>query len=210
VDLPGHGRSLHDDIAVPGAAKLLGAVGGQSTYVGYSMGGRIALHLAMAQPSLVKGLVLIGATAGIADRAEREERRLSDQQLAQTAVELGTDHFIDRWLGHSLFAHLSPETACRSARKTNRIEGLAGTLVHRGTGAMEPVHDRLSALAMPVLILAGEHDQKFQGIGLELQDAIGANARFEQVPGAGHACHLEAPTTTAGLINDWLGPKARR
>ncbi|HEX6785940.1 MAG TPA: alpha/beta fold hydrolase, partial [Acidimicrobiales bacterium] len=75
VDAPGHGGSSAGRADLTEGAALLGAAGGRATYVGYSMGGRLALHLALDHPDHVDALVLLGATAGIEDEEERAARR---------------------------------------------------------------------------------------------------------------------------------------
>jgi len=210
VDMPGHGASQNDDASLPMAAQLLGQVGGTGTYLGYSMGGRIALHLAIQQPELVEALILIGTSAGIVDSAERIDRLNSDCSLAESMSQLSINEFIDQWLTHPLFAHLSDEQSYRDERLANRIDGLASTLVHRGTGAMRPLHDEVGSLTMPVLILVGADDLKFIALGAELKSLIGSNATCLLVPDVGHACHLEAPVATAALVNTWLSTKGKR
>ena len=69
---------------------------------------------------------------------------------------------------------------------------------------MEPLWDRLAALAMPVLVVAGELDAAYVDAGRRLADAIGANADLVLVPGAGHACHLERPDAFCLIAADFL------
>ena len=82
VDAPGHGGSGAAPVGLVQGAELLVEAGGPGVYVGYSMGGRLALHAALAAPSSVLALVLVGATAGIEDPAERAARRAADEELA--------------------------------------------------------------------------------------------------------------------------------
>lgn len=204
VDLPGHGRSKHDDADLPGAAALvssaMAAAGGAGTWIGYSMGGRVLLHAALAQPGTVGRLVLIGATAGLISADERTERRAADARLADRLLAEGLDPFLEFWLGLPLFAGLSDEVSARSERMANRPEGLAASLRNCGTGTQVPLWDRLSELSMPVLIVVGERDEKFLTIGQEMTAAIGSNASMAVIDGAGHACHLEHPEATAEVI----------
>ena len=206
VDAPGHGRSGHDDVDLPGAGRLLGDVGGTAHYLGYSMGGRTVLHLALARPELVRSLVLIGVTAGLDDEADRIARRAADEELARRLEEEPLDRFVDRWLAGPLFRDLTPATACREERLANRASGLAASLRHCGTGTQEPLWDRLAAIQVPVLVLAGEGDPKFRAAGERLVGAIGANARLHVQPGAGHAVHLERPGDVADLVTGFLAP----
>ena len=204
VDAPGHGGSADIEVDLAAGAELLGSTGGRATYLGYSMGGRLALHLALARPDLVERLVLIGATAGIDDPDERAARRRADEELATTIERDGVPAFIDRWLQNPLFARLPADAAALAERRRNSVSGLASSLRLAGTGAQEPSWDRLHALAMPVLVLAGEHDEKFRALGERLATSIGANARFEIVPGAGHPAHLERPDAVAGQVERFL------
>lgn len=204
VDLPGHGRSAHDDADLPTAAELttdaIVAAGGAATWVGYSMGGRVLLHAALAAPEHIGRLVLIGATAGLVDPAERADRRAADAVLADRLLADGLSSFLDFWLGLPLFAGLSSNASARTERETNRPDGLAASLRNCGTGTQEPLWDRLPELAMPVLIVVGERDEKFRAIGEDMATAVGTNATVTVIEGTGHACHLEDPTATAAAI----------
>lgn len=203
VDLAGHGSTpVAQDL--PEAAHRLGRDGGWGTYLGYSLGGRIALHLALAQPDLVAGLVLVGAHPGIEDGDERTERRQADGTLADHLLAVGLETFLDEWLAQPLFASLPPEADQRAERLTNDPAALATTLRNLSTGRQVPLWDRLPALAMPVLVLAGERDDKYTRLGRQAVAAIGANAAFETVPDAGHAAHLEQPEFVAQRIRAFL------
>ena len=161
VDLPGHGRSAGYRAGLWEAARLLGEACGQGAYLGYSMGGRVCLHLALAAPYLVRRLVLVGATAGIQDAGERAARRRDDEAQAAAIERDGVDAFLERWLAQPLFAGLPPDAGGVEERRTNTAAGLAASLRLSGTGAQEPLWDRLGALTVPVLVVAGERDERF-------------------------------------------------
>ena len=203
VDLAGHG-STPTARDLPEAAHRLGRDGGWGTYLGYSLGGRVALHLALAQAELVTGLVLIGAHPGIEDPAEREVRRQADDDLADHLEAIGLEAFLDEWLAQPLFASLPPEADQRSERLANDPGTLAATLRNLSTGRQIPLWDRLPALAVPVLVLAGERDGRYTRLGRQAVAAIGANATFEFVPDAGHAAHLEQPEFVAQRVRAFL------
>ena len=137
--------------------------------------------------------MLLGATAGIVDDGERAARRAADEALAADLERDGLEVFLERWLALPLFAGLSPDAAGVDDRRRNTAAGLAASLRLAGTGSQADLWGRLGRLDVPVLVLAGERDAKFAGIGRELAAAIGENARFEAVAGAGHAAHLEQP-----------------
>lgn len=203
IDLPGHGDApAPADADLWASAHRLTEEGGAAVYIGYSMGGRVALHAALARPDTVQGLVLIGATAGIADDAERAARRAADERLADHIERVGVDAFVDEWLRNPLFAGLSPEAARRDDRLRNTPAGLAASLRAAGTGTQEPLWDRLDGIEAPTLVLVGADDAKFAALGGRLVTAI-PGAELVAVPGAGHSVHLERPEATAAAIADW-------
>jgi 2-succinyl-6-hydroxy-2,4-cyclohexadiene-1-carboxylate synthase len=202
VDLPGHGGAAAVAAELWGAADHLVDRGGRATYVGYSMGGRVALHAALARPDQVEGLVLIGATAGIDDSTERVARRTSDDRLAERIEEIGVEAFVDEWLANPLFARLTDDTAQRDDRMRNTAHGLAQSLRSTGTGTQDPLWDRLDEIESPVLVIAGEHDDKFIEIGHRLVTGL-TRGELHLVAGAGHSAHLERPDETVAAIVDW-------
>ncbi len=203
VDLPGHGGSGGVRVGFEEAAGLVGETGGVGVYVGYSLGGRLCLRLALDRPDLVPALVLIGASPGIGDPGGRAERRQADEALARRIERGGVAAFLDHWLAGPLFATLPAQAAGREERLANTAEGLAYALRRLGTGTQEPLWDRLDELR-PALLVAGERDPKFAGIARDMAAAIGPAARVELVPGAGHAVHLERPAGTAALVEEFL------
>jgi 2-succinyl-6-hydroxy-2,4-cyclohexadiene-1-carboxylate synthase len=204
VDLPGHGDAEPPaDLDLWASAELLADQGGPGVYVGYSMGGRVALHTALARPEVVERLVLIGATAGIDDPDERAVRRASDERLADHIETVGVPTFIDEWLANPLFAGLTDDTALRDDRLRNTSAGLAASLRATGTGTQIPLWDRLGEIECPVLVLVGEHDAKFTDLGRRLVDGL-PRAELVVVPGAGHSVQLEQPEATVDAIAAWL------
>jgi 2-succinyl-6-hydroxy-2,4-cyclohexadiene-1-carboxylate synthase len=204
VDLPGHGDAEPPaDLDLWASAELLADQGGAGVYVGYSMGGRVALHTALARPEVVERLVLIGATAGIDDPDERAARRAADERLADHIEAVGVPTFIDEWLTNPLFAGLTDDTALRDDRLRNTSAGLAASLRATGTGTQIPLWDRLGEIECPVLVLVGEHDAKFTDLGRRLVDGL-PRAELVVVPGAGHSVHLEQPEATVDAIAAWL------
>jgi 2-succinyl-6-hydroxy-2,4-cyclohexadiene-1-carboxylate synthase len=170
---------------------------------GYSMGGRIALHLALAMPGRVRRLVLVGASPGIADPVERAERRRSDERLAGELEGMTIDEFARRWARTPVLAGLPDEVLARvhADRLRNTPKGLAAALRGLGTGALPSLWGRLAELAMPVVLVAGERDEKFSAIGREMATSI-AEAEVVAVAGTGHAVHLEAADEVARIVGD--------
>lgn len=168
---------------------------------GYSMGGRIALALALAAPERIESLTLVSASPGLADAGERSARRAADEALADSIEEGGVEAFAARWAAQPLFAGQPPvvAAAAHADRLRNTAAGLAAALRGLGTGAMEPLWGRLPELRMPVTLIAGERDAKFRAIG-ERMAAVIPSATLHVVPGTGHAPQLEAPAAVAELL----------
>jgi 2-succinyl-6-hydroxy-2,4-cyclohexadiene-1-carboxylate synthase len=211
VDLPGHGESGDLPLDLAEGAAALGRTGGRATYVGYSMGGRLTLRLAVDAPALVARMVLVSATAGLDDAAARRDRRQSDEALARRLERVGLPTFLEEWLGQPLFANLPVGAADLDDRLGNTAAGLAASLRLAGTGTQLPLWDRLGGLTMPVLVVAGALDAKFVASGERLAAGI-PRAELAVVPGAGHAVHLERPDAFADVLLGWLdrsGPEGQ-
>ncbi len=204
VDAPGHGRSGHATAGLREGAALIGAAGGPATYVGYSMGGRYCLQLALARPDLVEALAVVGASAGIEDASAREARAAEDEQRAARLESIGLEAFLDEWLAMPLFAGLSDAQAHRSARLENDAAALAASLRHAGTGHQQPLWARLGELAMPVLVVTGELDDTYRELSARIVRTIGANASLAVVAGSGHAPQLDRPYEFLAALRRWL------
>ena len=169
-------------------------------WAGYSMGGRLALQIALTSPGIVSALVLISVNPGIEDPAARRDRRRTDGNLAAYVETAGIEPFLDRWLAQPMFAHLEKA-------RLNRLDSsdaIAHQLRTLGQGACEPVWDRLGELAMPVAVIAGDRDEKYSGIARRTAAAIGPNAGLHIIPGAGHALLQEAPAAVAAILSALL------
>jgi 2-succinyl-6-hydroxy-2,4-cyclohexadiene-1-carboxylate synthase len=203
VDLPGHGDARHVVAGVEDGADLAGDIGGRAAYVGYSMGGRYALALAVRHPDLVTALVLVGASPGLADESERTHRRRRDHALAAAIEAVGIDRFVNDWLAQSMFAGLSPVARFEDERRRNDPAALAESLRRAGTGAQPSLWDRLPELDVPVLLVVGQADEKYCAIAQRMAAAL-PSASVELVAEAGHAAHLEQPHRVAAAVDAFL------
>jgi 2-succinyl-6-hydroxy-2,4-cyclohexadiene-1-carboxylate synthase len=228
-DLPGHGGTgwragrpagpvagVHpDDLSrasiersADDLVELLDALGQRSAHVvGYSMGARVALRLAIAHPACVGRLVLEAASAGIADDAERTSRRAADEALTQILERGGIVGFVDAWERSPVLAgeaRLSAATrsALREIRLGHDPAGLAASLRAAGQGAMEPLHGRLGDVAAATLVIVGAGDPARERAATVAAGIPGA--RLAVVDEAAHAPHLEAPDAFRRLVLDFV------
>jgi 2-succinyl-6-hydroxy-2,4-cyclohexadiene-1-carboxylate synthase len=204
LDAPGHGESAGVEADLPTGADLMARAGGEAAWVGYSMGGRYALHVALRHPDLVRRLVLVSATGGMDSPEDRAARRQSDEALAVKVETEGVPAFVAWWLQRPLFATLPPEAAAVESRLGGTATGLAASLRLAGTGTQEPLWSQLPRLEMPVLVVAGGEDEAYTGHARRLAAGVGENATLAIIPGAGHACHLERPEAFLETIQPFL------
>jgi 2-succinyl-6-hydroxy-2,4-cyclohexadiene-1-carboxylate synthase len=204
LDAPGHGGSSQVRASLPETAALVAGTAGPGIYLGYSMGARMALHVALAAPEVVHSLVLVGGTPGIEDASERAARRRRDRELAQRIRRRGVDAFVHEWLEQPMFASLPAHARFDAERRSNTAEGLASSLELAGTGAQASLWPDLSSLDMPVLLIAGEADHRYAAIAERMVRTIGTNAEAVRIPEAGHAAHLEQPESFVAALRAWL------
>jgi 2-succinyl-6-hydroxy-2,4-cyclohexadiene-1-carboxylate synthase len=217
IDIIGHGASsapedpsrYHFEHALHDLAQVITQLGiARAAWLGYSMGGRLALGMAVNHPDLVSALILESATAGIQDEHERHERAEADLVLAQRIEEIGVEAFVDEWEGLPIWEsqRALPVDVLRLQREIrlrNRAIGLANSLRGMGQGAQPSYWDRLSEIDVAVLLLAGAHDRKFVGIAGQMGIRI-ADATLSIVPEAGHAVHLERPDEFLSDVREFL------
>jgi 2-succinyl-6-hydroxy-2,4-cyclohexadiene-1-carboxylate synthase len=217
VDLPGHGRTgIHADLArigVEGTADDLAVIlerldAVPAHVLGYSLGARVALRLAVAHPDVVARLVLESPSAGIARAGERSSRRRADAALAAAIERDGIEAFVDAWERRPVFASQATLPARRAARIRrlrlgNRGAGLAASLRAAGQGAMAPLHDRLAAVRAPTLVIAGALDPAGRARAETVASGV-PGARVAILDGAGHTPHEERPLRFRRLALDFL------
>lgn len=213
IDLLGHGQSdsptdparyrmehcLEDLLALLDQLKL-----NRINLLGYSMGGRVALHFAAAHPERLNALILESASPGLAEATEREARRQSDEALADFIEREGLTAFVDRWENLPVFASQArlPEAAraeLRAQRLQNHPLGLANSLRGLGVGVQSPLWEALPNLHVPTLLITGELDSKFTAIAHSMAQAL-PQAHLTIIPNAGHTIHLEQPALFNHLI----------
>jgi 2-succinyl-6-hydroxy-2,4-cyclohexadiene-1-carboxylate synthase len=204
-DLPGHGRATDAPeaaITFHGCVEhLLALAPPRFALGGYSMGGRLALHLALAAPERVTRLLLVSTTAGLDGERERAARRTADEGIARELEQGPFERWIERWRSQPLFAADPP--AVRAAAAADQLRNdpvaLAGALRGLGTGAMPPVWDRLHELRMPAIVAVGARDEKFRALGRRLADRLPSGELV--VLDGGHALPWENPDALAAALD---------
>ena len=200
-DLPGHGatgtleRSAYSLSGMSQTLLLfLNRYGLNPHLLGYSMGGRLALHLSTLDAP-VQTCTVIGAHPGIASMAEREARAQSDRLLAAHIRKVGIKKFADEWEANPIIRSQSriPQEALlglQNGRRKQSPEGLAKSLEEAGTGVMSPLLPQLKPLQKPLLYVTGSEDEKFYKLSkiLEEEEVI---TKLITLPHAGHCAHLE-------------------
>jgi 2-succinyl-6-hydroxy-2,4-cyclohexadiene-1-carboxylate synthase len=214
-DLRGHGEThtRHGSpCSMEACTEDLGALwdelGVERTHLaGYSMGGRLALHVAARRPDRLLSLLTIGAHAGL-DEDAREGRRRGDEGLAERIEKEGIEAFVDYWGALPLFAGLerrgpSYVAQLRAERLQNHVAGLACSLRGMGAGTMEPVWDDLGRVTFPCTFVAGQQDHGYVTSARKLASTV-RQGQVEIVPRAGHAVHQERPDAFARLLASHL------
>ena len=227
IDLPGHGARRHEvapsehelEAVMASIGEAVDGVGrGQApdatppALVGYSMGGRLALHFAVRHPHRVSALVLESASPGLARDAERVRRRMDDEALAQALESEGIERFVEHWASLPLFASRRrlPQTvrnSLRAAQLANEPRALAASLRGLGTGGLPSLWDRLPETPVPTLVVVGSLDDKFMEIGRRMVDLL-PHARLAVIRNCGHTVHLEDPSAWTEVVGGFLARHA--
>jgi 2-succinyl-6-hydroxy-2,4-cyclohexadiene-1-carboxylate synthase len=217
IDIIGHGASAAPEdpshYVLEQALHDLGEVTAQlgiarAAWLGYSLGGRLALGMAVDHPESVSSLILESATAGIQHERERVQRAEADQELARRIEAVGIETFVQEWEQLPIWESqrgLPVEVLQlqREIRLRNRAVGLANSLRGMGQGAQPSYWDRLDEIEVPVLLMAGALDRKFVGIAGQMGVRI-AGAELSVVPDSGHAVHLERPREFLENVRQFL------
>ena len=214
-DLPGHGRSADStamsvDRVCDSLLEILYDLKiSKATILGYSMGARIALNFAIVYQSHTRSLILESCTPGILDEAERQKRRLDDESLGKSIRRRGLDWFVDYWENLEVFASQKSldggiRARIRNERFSNSPIGLAKSLEGAGTGSMLPMWLKLRDIRVPVLLLAGEKDEKYISIAKEMKRKMPANSTLSIIKDSGHAPHIEDYPKFENTITNFL------
>jgi len=217
IDLPGHGRTPAPPDPARGtlplvagdiAARLRDLGATPAHLVGYSMGARLALGIALLHPYAVRTLILESGSPGLATEAERAARRALDEALATRIEQNGIVAFVEEWERLPLWESQRrlPEAVrqrLRAQRLRNTPAGLAASLRSMGIGAQPSFWDDLPRLSIPTLLITGALDEKFTVIARDMC-AHCPVMTHHVIEGAGHAPHLECPAAFVKRVVEFI------
>ncbi|CAM8957088.1 unnamed protein product [Rhodiola kirilowii] len=238
LDIPGHGSSkirnheaeewqkcgLKMEIVAAFLRKLIGDVTPHKvTLVGYSMGARIALYMALKFANKVDGAVIISGSPGLKDESSKKIRRRIDDSRARSLIDNGLEVFLDNWyaqeLWESLRDHPRFKSIVASRSRHDDMSGLAKALSGLSIGRQQSLWEDLKSCTTPLLIIVGEKDAKFKRIGQEMLHELASSTmskdneteetyQMVEVCDSGHAVHLENPLAFIKELRQFL-EKAR-
>ena len=190
-------------------AEIAGA--GADFLVGYSLGGRLALRAALRSPEAYRGVVLVGATAGIEEGPMRVQRAEADEKLASWMEAMPIEDIVALWERQPLFADQAEALVeeQRPGRLSQDQRSLALLLRTAGQGVLDPVWDELHSFELPLLAIAGARDDGYSAAAKRI-GSLAPNARAAIVAEAGHAPQLQQPDEVARLITEFLEQAAPR
>ena len=223
VDLPGHGHTdspadparYTPESVIRDLTRILDALGVGSAHVmGYSMGARLALRMALDAPERVRSLILESGTTGIPDAEARRERRENDETLARDIEERGIEWFVAHWEALPIFETqralpAEARDAQRARRLLQRPVGLARALRALGQGAEPDLTPRLPEVGVPTLVLAGELDPAYRAYAERIAAGI-PESKQVVVQRAGHNIHLEQPEALGTVLTLTLNELRRQ
>ncbi|MBN3944823.1 2-succinyl-6-hydroxy-2,4-cyclohexadiene-1-carboxylate synthase [Nostoc sp. NMS9] len=206
LDLPGHGKTqvLGSDEyykiepTAQAIINLLDELKIDKCYlIGYSMGGRLALYLTLHFPERFIKVVLESASPGLATEAERLERLRRDAQIAKklsrTIIQTDFIAFLSNWYSQPIFGSIKkhPEfERLLENRLQNHLIELTKSLKFMGTGNQPSLWEKLKENTTPLLLLAGEKDEKFKDINTEIAN-ICKIAQLKVINNTAHNIHFE-------------------
>ncbi|MGB3557953.1 MAG: 2-succinyl-6-hydroxy-2,4-cyclohexadiene-1-carboxylate synthase [Geitlerinemataceae cyanobacterium] len=211
IDLPGHGKTKWSgNYSMERTARAIVQFVDEQQLsaidlVGYSMGGRIALHLALNFPEKFPVAILESASPGLKTVSERQSRSQQDADLADR-LEMDFPQFLKMWYDRPLFASFAQQKNFDKIlvqRWQNSPTELAKALRGLSTGEQPSGWQNLPLHRHPLLLLAGEFDRKFIAINQAMSELL-PTAQLQIIPDAGHVVHVEQPIAFANRIAAFL------
>lgn len=177
----------------------------QAALIGYSMGGRLALYLAIHYPHRFPKVVLESASPGLKTQSERQARLEQDQALA-TQIETNFPEFLTKWYEQPLFDSFRqhPSFAKILAQRSEHLpSGLAHSLRQMSIGNQPNLWSSLAQCQQPILLLVGARDRKFVQINQQMA-TLCRTAKLMIAPELGHNIHFENNLLFQDCLTDFL------
>lgn len=188
-----------------GVGQLAADLPDRSLFVGYSMGARLCLAIALSRPEICAGLVFVSGNPGIEDESARDTRYAGDCKIADRIDAQPRRDFLHSWYTEStVFRSLSPdvrddEIERKSMASSNDWSDILRTY---SIGRQPDFWSRLSELQVPVMAIAGMLDRKYANIILRMGTLPTISARI--VPACGHIVHREQPHVFLRLLQEFI------
>ncbi len=177
------------------------ANGEKSILLGYSLGGRLALHACLSRPDLWKSAIVVGADPGLESEEEKKLQLDRDQNWAERLKREPLEKLVDEWDAQSVFCGIENQTP----RNLGEMDPdrLSQQFEVFSKGIQQNLVSKLAELKRPpLLFVSGEKDHKYQGIGEKL--AKSSTAIYAQViADAGHRVPWENPKSFVQVLIDF-------
>ncbi|WOT06920.1 2-succinyl-6-hydroxy-2,4-cyclohexadiene-1-carboxylate synthase [Shewanella sp. DAU334] len=215
IDLPGHGSSHQHTLTTPGFSDCVALI--QQTLssltvqqyhlVGYSLGGRIALHLARQSPEQVQSLILESCHPGLTSYADKAARKANDAQWAAKLASLTILDFLAQWYQQPVFADLSPQKrqVMIKLRSSNNAIALGNCYQSTSLAEQADLWDTPAIIKAPCYFIAGDDDQKFTALATRWQQQ--STIKLHVAEGCGHNVHSAAPALFSQLVLQLIQPQ---
>lgn len=213
IDLKGHGKSSgteeSDDYSTEQQVRELTSVISRLKFqtlflYGYSMGGRLALQLALKSPELFNGLIPESTHCGITDPDLRKQRSKIDRVRAEQ-IRDDFSTFLDHWSQLPLFnaKQSSDSDYYHRIMKDQHAPYLAASLRGFGAGNMPCVCDQLISFEKPVQLIAGSEDQKYVDKMSDIAQLL-PSSTLNIVDRAAHRVHVDRPKDVTQILNSFI------
>lgn len=173
------------------------------TLLGYSMGGRIALHALLAENSPWEKAIIVSADTGISNEESRARRRQRDTEWASQALSGDWNTFIKNWNAQSILPKLHDESFFERAQLKPWRQQIARSFIDWSTGAQQDLLPKLHNIKIPILWITGDTDKKFSKIAKRAILEI-PNGTHISVKNSGHRVPWEQPKDFLSIVQDFL------
>lgn len=177
------------------------ANGEKSILLGYSLGGRLALHACLSRPDLWKSAIVVGADPGLESEEEKKLQLDRDRNWAERLKREPLEKLVNEWDAQSVFCGIGNQ-APRNLGEMNP-DRLSQQFEVFSKGIQQNLAPELAELKnLPILFVSGEKDHKYQGIGEKLAKSSSV-FRAEVIANAGHRVPWENPESFVQVLIDF-------